>query len=92
MSSRRSRGSRELTQEQKERFVAAAVELHRACCEPFLDYREEHYRTLSTLNQAICVALTAIHGRIPWYPSGPGVAALPPDILAERERNRQRQE
>jgi hypothetical protein len=56
-----------LTQPEIERFMKAATELHRACCDPLISPQCEHSRALTELNAAIVTAIEAITGdNAPW--------------------------
>jgi hypothetical protein len=57
-----------LSQADLDRFVAAAIQLHHACCTPLLAVSSEHYRALRDLNQAIVRALEIVTGEQnpPW--------------------------
>jgi hypothetical protein len=56
-----------LTQPEIERFMKAATELHRACCDPLLSPRCDHSRALTELNAVIVTAIEAVTGhKAPW--------------------------
>jgi hypothetical protein len=56
-----------LTQPEIERFMKAATELHRACCDPIISPSGDHSRALTELNQAIVTAIEAVTGdEAPW--------------------------
>jgi hypothetical protein len=51
-----------LTQPEIDRFMKAATELHRACCEPIIAPSCDHSRALTELNAAIVTAIEAVTG------------------------------
>ena len=68
-----------LTQPQIERFMNAATELHRACCDPIIAPSCDHSRALTELNAAIVTAIEAVTGdKAPWMQTPR--AALHPGI------------
>ncbi len=61
----RNRGSAELTAAELEAFVAAATELHRACCRPILRSGTTQGRVLTDLNTHVCKAIAEVTGAPP---------------------------
>jgi hypothetical protein len=56
-----------LAQSEIERFMKAATELHRACCDPLISPQCDHSRALTELNAAIVTAIEAVTGdKAPW--------------------------
>lgn len=62
----------QLTPPEVERFMTAAMELHRACCGPVIAPSSVHSRALTALNAAIVSAIEAITGdTAPWMKTPP---------------------
>jgi hypothetical protein len=56
-----------LTQPEIDRFMKAATELHRACCDPIMSPSCDHSRALTELNAAVVTTIEAITGdKAPW--------------------------
>jgi hypothetical protein len=51
-----------LTQPEIERFIKAATELHRACCDPIISPSCDHSSALTELNATIVTAIEAVTG------------------------------
>lgn len=66
-----------LSDAQLERFIAAATELHLACCQPLISPSGAHYRALTDLNQAVCEAIRAVTGEDPQWMRPAVSVALP---------------
>ena len=73
-----------LTQPEVERFMQAATELHRACCDPVIAPSCDHSRALTELNAGIVTAIAVVTGDRPPRMQTPR-AELHPGIKRARD-------
>jgi hypothetical protein len=57
---------KELSQSEMARFLAAATELHDACCDPRLAVGSDARKALSALNSEICGTIEKLGHDLPW--------------------------
>jgi hypothetical protein len=71
MARRRHKGRRELTEQELERFLSAAMALHEECCGRDLAYDSAVYEALSALNTEIGETIRKLGRPVPWAGAGP---------------------
>ncbi|MES0091007.1 hypothetical protein NKJ80_08485 [Mesorhizobium sp. M0030] len=71
----RTKPSKQLSQEQIARFLAAAEALHKSIVGPLLSYKSEHYRALQDVHEPLLKSIETITGNrapfIQWNLTGP---------------------
>ena len=71
----RTKPSKQLSQDEIERFLAAAEAMHKSIVGPLLDYHSEHYRALREVHGPLLKTIETITGKkaefIQWNGTGP---------------------
>ncbi|MER8373919.1 hypothetical protein [Mesorhizobium sp. M1406] len=71
----RTKPSKQLSQDEIERFLVAAEALHRSIVKPLLSPMSEHYRALQNTHEALLKTVKDITGKdapfIRWHGTGP---------------------
>ena len=71
----RTKPSKQLSQDEIERFLVAAEALHKSVVRPLLAYGSEHYRALQSVHEPLLKAVEQVTGKpapfIQWNLTGP---------------------
>jgi hypothetical protein len=71
----RTKPSKQLSQDEIERFLVAAEALHKSIVRPLLAYHSEHYRALRDVHEPLLKSIETITGKkaqfIQWNGTGP---------------------